>query len=38
MTAQSIKTAATPVAAPAHRAEITVPLNTLKASPGTHGK
>jgi ParB family chromosome partitioning protein len=33
MTAQSIETAATPVAAPAHGAEITVPLNTLKASP-----
>lgn len=33
MTSQSIETAATPVAAPAHGAEITVPLNTLKASP-----
>ena len=33
MTSQSIETAATPVAAPAHGAEITVPLNKLKASP-----
>ena len=33
MTSQSIETAATPVAAPAHGAEITVPVNTLKASP-----
>lgn len=33
MTSQSIETAATPVAAPAHGAEITVLLNTLKASP-----
>ncbi len=32
MTTQSIETAATPVAAPAHGAEITVPLNLLKAS------
>jgi len=33
MTAQSIETAATPVAAPAHGAEISVPLNMLKPSP-----
>ena len=33
MTAQPMESAATPVAAPAHGAEITVPLNTLKASP-----
>jgi ParB family chromosome partitioning protein len=33
MTSQSIETAATLVATPAHGAEITVPLNTLKASP-----
>lgn len=33
MTSQSNPTAATPVAAPAHGAEITVPLNALKASP-----
>ncbi|MBD3836284.1 ParB/RepB/Spo0J family partition protein [Brevundimonas sp.] len=33
MTAQSIETAATPVAVHAHGAEITVPLTTLKASP-----
>ena len=33
MTSQSIETAATSVAAPAHGAEITLPLNTLKASP-----
>ncbi|WP_433948420.1 ParB/RepB/Spo0J family partition protein [Brevundimonas diminuta] len=33
MTSQSIEAAATPVAAPAHGAEITVPLNALKASP-----
>ncbi|MCQ4062216.1 chromosome partitioning protein ParB, partial [Klebsiella pneumoniae] len=33
MTALSIETAATPVAVHAHGAEITVPLNRLKASP-----
>ena len=33
MTAQSIQTAATEATVPAHGAEITVPLNRLKASP-----